>query len=103
MSAPLTCRFTPSGNFSEHIQQELDGIAVPDDHAPRGMTIDVRGNGGGVWSIVSEGGSLRVSGGESENRPAGDRMRTCFGNSRLGLFASLFSPIRTEKVLRAML
>ena len=23
---------------------------------PRGMTIDVRGNGGGVWSIVSEGG-----------------------------------------------
>ena len=75
MSALLDLPFhTPLETFfSEHIQQELDGIAVPDDHAPRGMTIDVRGNGGGVWSIVSEGGSLRVSGGESENRPAGDR------------------------------
>ena len=39
-----------------------------------------------------------------KNRPAGDLwMRTRFGNSRLGLFASLFSPIRTEKSPRAML
>ena len=52
--------------FTKHIQGELDGIAVPDDHAPRGMTIDIRGPNGGIWSIESRGGALHTVSGESE-------------------------------------